>query len=124
VERLCREAVAALHGFAFAHVGIHGQDEAACRATAGILERLFNLPLREGPGSIFAGDRIELGKATGPGRNGHLGIRCNQVDRALAYFAAAGIQARPGTATGGPDRLQAVGLDLELGGFAVHLLQA
>jgi 2-dehydro-3-deoxyphosphogluconate aldolase/(4S)-4-hydroxy-2-oxoglutarate aldolase len=124
VEALCREAVAVLHGFAFAHLGINGQDEAACRADSGLLERLFALAPRETSGSIFAGDRIELTKAPGPGAKGHLAIRCNQVERAVAHLAGLGIAARPETAKRERGRLKAVYLDLDLGGFAVHLVQA
>jgi len=124
VERLCREAVFALHDFSFAHLGIDGQDEAGCRGAAGRFQRLFNLPLKEGGGSIFAGDRIEITKAPCPGAKGHLAIRCNQVERAVAHFAAAGIQARPETARTDQGRLKAIYLDLEIGGFAVHLLKS
>jgi len=117
VERLCRAAVAALHGFAFAHLGIGCADDPGRRALAGMLERLFNFPGEERDGSLFAGDRIELtcGRADGKGQ---IAIRCNQMERALAYLAGAGIQALPGTAT--PRSVQ---LDLELGGFAFHLVR-
>ena len=122
VEALCKEAVSALHGFAFAHLGINGPDEAGCRDLAGSFERLFNLVPREGGGSIFAGEMIEITKKPFLGAKGHLAIRCNQVERAVAYFKRAGIQARPETAKGAPGRLKAIYLDLELARFAVHLL--
>jgi 2-dehydro-3-deoxyphosphogluconate aldolase/(4S)-4-hydroxy-2-oxoglutarate aldolase len=53
---------------------------------------------------------------------GHLAIRCNQVERAVAYFKGLGIGARPETAKREKGRLKAIYLDLELSGFAVHLL--
>ena len=124
VERLCREAVFALHDFAFAHLGIDGQDEAGGRTAAGRFQQLFNLPLKEGARSIFAGDRLEITKQPCPGAHGHLAIRCNQVERAVAYFAAAGISARPDSARRDKGLLKAIYLDLEIGGFALHLLGA
>jgi 2-dehydro-3-deoxyphosphogluconate aldolase/(4S)-4-hydroxy-2-oxoglutarate aldolase len=124
VERLCREAVFALHDFSFAHLGIDGQDEAGARSVAGRFEQLFNFAPKEGHSSIFATSRIEVTKTPCPGAKGHLAIRCNQVERAVAYFAAAGIAARPETARTEKGHLKAIYLDLELGGFAVHLLRA
>jgi 2-dehydro-3-deoxyphosphogluconate aldolase/(4S)-4-hydroxy-2-oxoglutarate aldolase len=116
--------VAALHGFGFAHLGVNSPDEGAGRALAGDFERLFGLSGREGTSSIFAGDCLEITKRPFPGVHGHLAIRCNQVERAVAHFRAAGIAVRPDTAKTARGRLQAIYLDLELGGFAVHLLQA
>ena len=123
IERLCREAVIALHGFAFAHLGINGQDEADCRATAAGFEQLFHLGLKEGSSSIFASKRIEITREPRQGARGHIAIRCNQVDRAVAHFAGLGIGTLAGTAAGAPGALKAVYLDLQLGGFAVHLLR-
>jgi len=124
IERLCREAVSALHGFAFAHLGINGQDEAACRTLAGAFERLFALAPKEGTGSIFLSDRIEITKTPFLGEKGHIALRCHQVERAVAHFAAMGIATRPETARSDKGLLKSIYLDLELGGFALHLLGA
>jgi 2-dehydro-3-deoxyphosphogluconate aldolase/(4S)-4-hydroxy-2-oxoglutarate aldolase len=123
VERLCREAVAALHGFSFAHLGINAIDEAGCRSLAGTFQALFNLAPREGGNSIFAGECIEVLKAPGAGEKGHIAIRCNQVERAVACLAGAGIGTRAGSARSDQGRLRSVYLDLDLGGFAVHLVR-
>lgn len=124
VERLCREAVSALHGFSFAHLGINGRDEADGRATAAAFGRLFNLAPREGAGSIFAGEGIEITKTPFLGERGHIALRCHQVERAVAYLAAAGVGTRPETARSDRGRLKSIYLDLELGGFALHLVRA
>lgn len=118
IERQCREAVAALHGFSFAHIGINAADESGCRAMVGLLERLFNFPTRETSSSIFSGDRIEITRNPGPGEKGHIAIRCNQMERAVTYLAGAGIGVRPGPSA------KAVYLDMELGGFVFHLVRA
>jgi 2-dehydro-3-deoxyphosphogluconate aldolase/(4S)-4-hydroxy-2-oxoglutarate aldolase len=125
VERLCREAVACLHGFGFAHLGVHVPDEASRGALASEWARLFGFPVREGATSTFAGDLIEIAQRPCPGAKGHIGVRCNQVERAAAYLASAGITARADTAkTDAHGRWKAVDLDLELGGFRVHLVRA
>ena len=103
---------------------INAADEGACRSLAGTFGGLFNQTAREGGGSIFAGDRIEFLKSPGAGAKGHIAIRCNQVERAVAYLAGAGIQARPGSARSDHGMLKSVYLDLDLGGFAVHLVRA
>lgn len=123
VERLCREAVAALHGFAFAHLGINGPDEAGCQALAGTLERLFSLAPKATGSSIFAGGQIEVTRTPGPGEKGHIALRCNQVERAVAYLAGSGIAARPETARTDRGSLKSIYLDLELGGFRFHLVR-
>jgi hypothetical protein len=46
------------------------------------------------------------------------------VERAVAYLAGAGIGTRTGSARAEKGMLKSVYLDLELGGFAVHLVRA
>jgi len=123
VRRLCQEAVTALHGFGFAHLGLNSTDEAGCRGVSGLLERLFHLPPRETGGSIFGGDQIEVCKAPGLGEKGHIALRCNQVERAVAYLAGAGIGTRAENVRSDKRGLKSIYLDLELGGFALHLVR-
>ena len=123
VERLCREAVAALHGFAFAHVGLNGADEGECRAAAALLGGLFGLEGADGASSVML-EGIELTKRPFPGAHGHLAIRCNDVERALARLATLGVGALADTTKMDKGRAKAVYLDREILGFAVHLLRA
>ncbi|MDP2791656.1 MAG: bifunctional 4-hydroxy-2-oxoglutarate aldolase/2-dehydro-3-deoxy-phosphogluconate aldolase [Rectinemataceae bacterium] len=124
IERLCREAVMALHSFAFAHVGINSVDESAARKAVALFSGLFGFAAKEGASSIFPGDGIEVIKGSFLGAMGHLAIRCNDVERAVARFAGMGIAAKPETAKMEKGRIKAVYLDLEIGGFAVHLVRA
>jgi len=124
IERLSREAVAALHGFSFAHMGVNGAAESEARERSRAFAELFGLAAKEGAASIFAGDSIELTKSPFPGERGHIGIRCNDVERAVALLASRGIAARAETAKLDKGRIKAVYLDLEIGGFAIHLLRA
>ena len=124
IERLCREALAAVDGFSFAHMGVNGATEAEARERARTFAALFGIASKEGASSVFAGDFIELTKSPFPGAHGHIGIRCNDVERALARLERAGIRSKPETAKTDKGRLKAIYLDLELGGFAIHLVRA
>ncbi len=124
IERLCREAVMALHGFGFAHLGINSADEAAARKAVDLFSGLFGFAAKEGNSSIMAGESLEIMKSPFLGARGHLAIRCNDVERAVARFAGMGIAVKTETAKMEKGRIKAVYLDIELGGFAVHLLRA
>lgn len=107
VERLCREAVAALHGFAFAQVELPVDTRLAEQ-----FARLFGFPAKDGEPVAFT---------HGPGR---LALRCNQVERARVWLAGMGVAVRPGTAVLDPKgRCASVDLDLELGGLTVRLVR-
>lgn len=124
IEALCREAVLALHGFSFAHVGVNGPDgDGAADAVSRILS-LFGIPAKEGSSSYMIESLLEITKKPFPGTHGHLAIRTNSVERAAAYFAKKGVAIRPDTAKTEKGRMKAVYLDLDILGFAVHLLRA
>jgi 2-dehydro-3-deoxyphosphogluconate aldolase / (4S)-4-hydroxy-2-oxoglutarate aldolase len=105
-------------------LGINASDEDACRGIAGVFERLFGFGPREGGTSIFLGECIEITKSPYLGTKGHIAIRCHQVERAVSYFASMGIASRPETAKRDRGLLKSIYLDLELGGFALHLMRA
>lgn len=124
ITRITREAVQIMLGFDLAHVGLNTPDAGAALALARNFAEAFNLPLKEGNSSNFAGTGIEVVKGDGLGKNGHLAIKTNHIDRAIAYLERKGIAVDMSTAkgpAGGP--LVAVYLKEEYGGFAVHLLQ-
>lgn len=124
IERLCREAVMALHGFQFAHLGVNEASADAAGKDARALASLFGLATREGSGSIFMAEAIELMKSPYLGEKGHIAIRCNSVERALAYLKAAGVEVIADSVKGDAGAVKAAYLDLSIGGFAVHLLRA
>jgi len=123
IEALCREALLALHGFSFAHVGINGSDEAECGLAVTLLSTLFGIAGREGASSVMC-EGIEVTKRPFPGAHGHLAIRCNDVERAVARLEGLGVKALGETAKTEKGRIKAVYLDRELLGFSIHLLRA
>ncbi|OHE64966.1 MAG: 2-dehydro-3-deoxyphosphogluconate aldolase, partial [Treponema sp. GWC1_61_84] len=122
ISGLCAQAVAAVNGFSFGHLGVNQADEAVARETAGILASL-GLPSKEGNSSIFAGSSFEIMKTPFRGTHGHLAIKCFNVERALAFLARLGYSPVEETAKTEKGHLKTIYLDKEIGGFAVHLLR-
>ncbi len=123
ITGLCRQAVSNSLGFEVAHVGINTVDSAAAAGAAQSFDTLFGFGIKEGNSSIFAGSKIEVMKSQYLGQNGHLAVHTNHVGRAIAHLAKKGVQVDMSTAKYKGDRLIAVYLQGEIGGFAVHLLQ-
>ena len=123
IERLTREAVSLTLGFDLAHIGINANDADSSLVTAKKFSSIFNMPLKEGNSSNFAGTAIEINKSKGLGINGHIAIKTNSIQRAMAYLEKNGIEVDMSTAKGPADSIIAVYLKEEIGGFAVHLLQ-
>ena len=125
ITRLTREAVQKMLGFQLAHVGINGTSEAEALEVAGLFSHAFGFPVKNGNSSVFAGDGIEVNKAVGLGKYGHIAIKTNNIVRAIAYLERLGYEIdeeHPKRVPGKP--LVAAYLKKEFGGFAVHLLQA
>lgn len=117
-----KKSIDVLLGFELAHIGINTPDADKASSLANTLADAFALPVKEGNSSIFAGD-IEINKSMGLGANGHIAIRTNSIDRACYYLAKKGYEIEPGTEKYKGDKLIAVYLKGEFGGFAIHLLQ-
>lgn len=120
IKVLCESAVAALHGFIFAHVGINQKDEGAALETVGLLEK-FGYLMKNGTKSIFAGTEFEIMKMPFRGSCGHIGFKTYNVERALAYLGRFGFKGVEETATMEKGRIKFTYLDKEIGGFAIHL---
>jgi 2-dehydro-3-deoxyphosphogluconate aldolase/(4S)-4-hydroxy-2-oxoglutarate aldolase len=124
VTRLCREAVMTALGFELRHLGINDPDENASLADARTMESLFGFAVKPGNSSDFAGIGFEFMKGPALGKNGHIAIGTLSVDRAAAYLESKGIATRADTAKrDSSGAMTVVYLDLEVGGFAVHLVK-
>lgn len=123
ITALCQEAVAKSLGFELAHVGVNTADGAAAVQVAREFDARFGFGVKEGNSSVFAGSGIEVMKSMYLGQSGHLAVRTNHIGRAIAFLAKRGFQADMSTAKYKGERLTAVYMQGEIGGFAVHLLQ-
>ncbi|RKJ78970.1 VOC family protein [Butyricicoccus sp. 1XD8-22] len=109
--------------YSLAHIGINAANEDEARKAAELFCTIFGFALKSGNSSIFAGSGIEVMKEPYLGTNGHIAIGTPDVAAAKAELEARGYTFREDSAKYKLDgRLNAIYLDGEIGGFAVHLV--
>ena len=125
ITALTKNAVKAMLGLEFVHMGINAENREEGERGAKMFELMFGMPLRETSKSIFADETFEFMFSKGPGRCGHIAIRTPFVDRAIAYFKRMGFEFDEASATydektGKPKFIY---FKDEVCGFAIHLVQ-
>ena len=118
ITAICKEAVKTMLGFSLAHVGINCANEAEAERSARSLCALFGFAYKAGNSSIFAGSAVECMKAPYLGKNGHIAIGTNHLERAVYHLGRQGVEFDQTTR-----KPKAIYLKDEVGGFAVHLVQ-
>ena len=125
ITALTKNAVKAMLGLEFVHIGINAGCEEEGKKNAKLFELMFGMPLRETSKSVFAGNAFEFMTKAGPGTHGHIGISTYFVDRAMAYFKRMGFEFDESSITydektGKP---KFVYFKDEVAGFAIHLVE-
>lgn len=110
-------------GFEFAHLGINCENVESSTEVSNFFQTAFDFPLKDGSSSVFASPNIEILKSSNLGAYGHIAIRTNNILCAVPELERAGFYADTSTAKYKDDRLVALYLKQEIGGFAIHLLQ-
>ena len=125
IEQLTREAVQTMLGFELAHVGVNAENEEEALKAANRFAFIFGMPAKVGNSSIFAGTALEVMKTPYLGKNGHIAIRTNYIERAVNYLETVlGVEFNEESAKRDEKgTLKAIYLKEEIGGFAVHLVQ-
>ena len=123
ITQLCAEARRGVMGFELAHVGINCESADESLAVCEELEKAFDFEVKTGNSSNFASTGVEVMKSMYLGRNGHLAVRTNKIETAVAELEKRGFAVDMDTAKYKGDRMIAVYLKNEIGGFAIHLLQ-
>lgn len=125
ITELAREAVMNSIGFELRHVGINEPDADSSLSDAKKVCGLFGLALKEGNSSNFAGTMLEFMKKPYLGKNGHIAIAVNNVDRAVALMKRKyDIDTIADTEKRDKDGALTVAyLDIEIGGFAFHFVK-
>ena len=118
-----KKAVDLLLGFKVSHVGINQESEAKSLSVAETFNEAFRFSVKQGNSSNFAGNDIEITKSKYYGEFGHLAVQTNSIPRAAYYLSQRGFELDMETAKYKGNKLVAVYLKDEFGGFAVHLLQ-
>lgn len=124
IEELTREAVKTMLGFEIAHVGVNTASEADALKAAERFGFIFGMPVKNGNSSVFAGSAVELMKEPYLGKNGHIAIRTNYIERAVNYLhTVLGVEFDETSAKrDAKGALKAIYMKEEIGGFAVHLV--
>lgn len=123
ITELCRQARTVALGFELGHVGINASDAGASMEICRTLDQAFGLGVKPGNSSNFAGTAVEVMKTPYLGASGHIAIRTNSVPRAVAELEKRGFAVEPSTAKYKGDKMTAIYLKQEFGGFAIHLVQ-
>ena len=110
-------------GFTLKHVGINCDGEGEAVSVSDSFDRLFGFTTKVGNSSVFAGTFVEAMKSQGRGVHGHIAIGTNSVARARHYLETVkGARFIEESASYKGDKLNAIYLEGEVGGFAVHLV--
>ena len=123
IRDLTKEAVQTMLGFELAHIGINCDSETEAEKTADAFDGLFGFTKKVGNRSVFAGTAVEAMKSKGLGSKGHIAVATNSVVRAKNYLEMMGYKFNEESAKFKGDKMTAIYLADEIGGFAVHLVQ-
>ena len=123
ITEITRGAVSTMLGFQLAHLGINEENREKALNLANQLSHTFYFAPKEGNSSIFAGSGFEIMKEKYFGEHGHIAIATNNILRAISYLKRKGISTLPDTAKESDGKLKAVYLDMDVSGFAIHLIQ-
>ena len=122
IRALCEKALQVCHNFRLIHIGMNVGEEGS--ALAKELGSLFGIGSKVGGRSDFAGEIVECCKIQFPGIHGHIAIGVRNVDRAVAYLEKKGYAMREEFKNyDAAGNLNAIYLEKEFGGFAIHLLR-
>ena len=111
-------------GLEFLHMGINAENADEALKAAKLFEVMFGMPVVDGNKSAFAGTAFEFMKGKGPGKNGHIAIRTNFCDRAIAYFKRQGFEFDESTRLNFDNgKAKFIYFKDEICGFAIHLIQ-
>lgn len=123
ITALCKEARKIALGFAVAHIGVNAVDSNTSMEICRQLNEAFGFVTKEGNSSNFSSSAIEVMKSQYLGESGHIAIHTTSIPRAAEELRKRGFELDMSTAKYKGDRMMAVYLKQQFGGFAVHLLQ-
>ena len=119
----CRKAVAVSQGFTLSHVGINHDSSEDAERTARLLCSMFCLDADVRSKCTFAGSYVENMNHGIYGEKGHIGFKCNNLDRAVAWFESRGWRfIEESKQFNSKGELTCVYFADEIAGFAIHIV--
>lgn len=124
IKNLTKQAVETMLGFEVKHIGINCVDENDASDVADSFSKMFGFEKKVGNSSIFAGTGLEIMKSQYLGKNGHIAVATNYINRAIYHLERRGCEFDQDTAKyDAKGNLKAIYFKGEFGGFACHLVQ-
>lgn len=123
IEDLASEAVSVILDFSLSHIGINMENEEKALKNANKIFELFGFPVKVGDSSIFNGKEFEWMKNPFLGENGHIAIETRNAEAAMAFLERRGSAFKEEIRKEKKGELVVIYLDVELGGFAFHLVK-
>ncbi len=124
ITELTRNAVMQMLGFEVKHIGINCANKDEANKSLALIETMFGFAGKPGNSSAFAGAGIELMYEPYLGKNGHIAIGTNFIDRAIFYFENMGVKFNESSKKyDAKGNLIAIYFADEIAGFAFHLVQ-
>lgn len=124
ITALCQQAIKEMHGFEMIHFGINTNSFDDAQNAVKKLE-VFGMQSKIGNSSTFMNSTIEIMHSNFKGHNGHIGFKCNSIERALSYLEQFGFSPDMNSAKlNDKGKLKVVYLNEEIKGFAIHLVRA
>ena len=110
--------------YRIAHVGINNPDSESALDVVQRLCAIFDLyPNDETATHIFAGDLFEVKKNCTKGKYGHIAMQTDDIELAITHLEKKGVRIRENSIKRNADgRIKFVYLDLDIAGFAFHLM--
>lgn len=121
ITKMCKDAMLALQGFEFAHFAI--EDDKNSEATISALST-FGLDVKRGNSSTFVSDKIEILPRLFSGEKGHIGFKCNDIERSIEYLKDKGFTPKESSFIyNDNNKLKVCYFNEEVSGFALHLVR-
>lgn len=126
ITELCHKSVQTMLGLKLTHVGVNTGTEEAARTTAHTLADLLRLDVaKDGASSVFVDRYVEVMKSNYLGQHGHIAFSTPSIERAVRYYKAIGVEFNEDSAKRAANgKLNAIYFKEEIGGFAIHLVNA
>jgi 2-dehydro-3-deoxyphosphogluconate aldolase/(4S)-4-hydroxy-2-oxoglutarate aldolase len=123
ITQISKDAVLALQGFTFRHLGIYSDNKEASLSAAARFA-IFGMNTKIGNSSAFMDTEIELCYKQGFGAKGHIAYTCFDVDRSINYLSQFGFTVNEASRMSDDKGTKVVYFNEEVEGFAIHLVRA